>query len=169
MYFKSLPNIAYRTPEGKILLTKDIFIRTGFRASIANNLSLDAYYVRDGDTPEILADNIYGNSSYHWAILLVNNIVNPYEEWPKSNASLVEYVEGKYGTGNLQATHHYCITDSDPEIVVDFDAAKIADGTHTAVTNYDYELKINEEKRQIFLLKPAFIGEFAKQYRRLVR
>lgn len=168
MYFKFLPNIAYPTPEGKTLLTKDIFIRTGFKSPLINNLSLDAYYVNDGETPEILADKIYGNPNYHWIILLVNNIVNPYEEWPRTNAALIDHINTKYGAGNIEGIHHYSIANTDPEIIVDYDAAKVTSGEHVAVTNFDYEVDLNESKRQIFLLKPAFAGEFAKQYRRLV-
>lgn len=169
MYFQHLPNIVYKTPEGETILTKDIFVRAGFRSGNVSNLNLDSYYVEEGETPEIIADKLYGSPTYHWIILLVNNIVNTFEEWPRTQEEMVSYLNRKYGSGNLTAVHHYSITGSDPEIIVDYDAASIIDGTHTAVTNLDYETKLNEEKKQIYTLKPQYVGQFAKVYRRLVR
>ena len=164
MYFKTLPNIVYKTPADKTFLAKDFFIRTGFKNNISNNLNMDAYYLDDGETAEQLATRVYGAPQYHWVIFLVNNIVNVHEEWPKSSNALIDYVTAKYGS--LDGIHHYRITGT--ETIVDYDAAAIANGTHEAVTNYDYELDLNESKRHIYLLKSRFIGEFVKTYRRLV-
>jgi len=169
MYFKYLPTLIYTTPQNKNIAVRDIFVRTGFRSGNVSNLNMDAYYLDDGETPEHLSNRVYGTPLYHWTILLVNNIINPYEEWPKSSVALTEYVKTKYGAGNESAVHHYMITGSNPELVVDYDAAKLTAGTHSAVTNMDYEIDLNESKRHIYLIKNKFIGDFVKIYRRLVR
>lgn len=167
MYFKYLPNLVYTTSDNKNILVKDIFNRVGFRDGKVSSLNMDAYYLDDGETPEDLSNRVYGTPNYHWTILLVNNITNPYEEWPKSQQALVEYAERKYGANNLTALHHYIITGTD--LVVDYDAAKLTDGTYSEVTNMDYEVELNESKRHIFLVKNRFIGDFVKVFRRLVR
>jgi len=167
MYFKLLPSIVYPTPDGKQLVTKDIFKRVGLRKPTVSDLSLDNYYVLDGDTPDIVASKLYGNPKYHWILFLVNDMINPYDEWPRTDNELKDYVNRKYGSGNSGALHHYSVANSEPELVVDFDEAGVANGTIIEVTNYDYEYSLNQEKRQIKILRPKFVGDFVAQYKRL--
>ena len=167
MYFNLLPNIVYITPTGKQLVTKDIFRRVGLRKPNVSDLVLDRYYVLDGDTPDIVAAKLYSNPKYHWILFLVNNMINPYDEWPKSDNELKDYVNIKYGAGNSSAIHHYAIANSDPELIVDFDAVRIASGDDVAVTNFEYEYNLNQEKRQIKILRPNYVGDFVSQYKRL--
>ena len=39
----------------------------------------------------------------------------------------------------------------------------------TSITNYDYEVKINEEKRKIRVLKPQFLGAFLTEHRQIMK
>ena len=169
MYFNTMPLMTYRTPDGKDKKVRDIFNRVAFKSTIRGRLSLYPYEIQLGDTPEIIAQRVYQNPQYHWLVLLVNEITNPYEEWPKDFEQLETFVKGKYGAGNENAVHHYSIVDSEPELIVDYDAAKIASGEHRAVTNYDYEIELNDEKRKIFLLRNEFVGEFVTQYKKLMK
>lgn len=166
MFFKAIPRIGYKLGD-KSVLTKDIFRRVGLDRKINSRLAIEAYYIRDGETPDIVANNIYGSSKYHWVLLIVNDIVNPYEEWPKREAELFEYTESKYGVGNALLDHHYRLADN-TDIVVDYDPAKIISGEIEAVSNYDFELNENQEKRQIFVLKPEYLAGFVTNYKKLV-
>ena len=65
----------------------------------------DEYDVRDTDTPENLAFQLYGDSELHWIILHYNNVLDPRFEWPLSVSNLVKVVEGKYAEKN--GIHHY--------------------------------------------------------------
>jgi len=168
MYFKTMPKMTYPFPDGRLRVVRDIFTRVATRTSLRGQLSYESYEIKLGETPDIIAQKKYKNSELHWLIFLANNITNPYEEWPKDLEKLDEYVKNKYGAGNETAIHHYKITGSDPEVIVDYDAGKIASGLHQAVTNYDYEIELNDSKRQIFLLKSEFAGEFVTQYKRLM-
>jgi hypothetical protein len=89
----------------------NILARSTFLREIANNTSLAyEYSVKDSDTPEILAHKIYGDPYRHWIILLINNIINPFYDWPLKNDSLDNYVFKKYGQDIDQARstiHHY--------------------------------------------------------------
>tara|TARA_Y100000389_G_scaffold203909_1_gene254055 strand:- start:7241 stop:7747 length:507 start_codon:yes stop_codon:yes gene_type:complete len=166
MFFKSIPNILYKAND-KSFVTKDIFRRVGLDIDVNSKLAVEAYYVKDGETPDIISSNIYNSSKYHWVILIVNNIVNVNKEWPKNQYLLSEYVELKYGTGNSSVDHHYRLV-SDRTIKVDYDSAKILDGTIEAVSNLDHEIELNEDKRQIFVLKPEFLSEFISSYKDLM-
>jgi len=166
MFFKAMPTIGYKV-DGKTVSTKDIFRRVGLDRKYNNRLALDSYYVRDGETPDIVANNVYGSSNYHWVILTVNNIVNPYEEWPRKEAELFDYTESKYGVGNALLDHHYRLT-SNTDIIVDYDSTKIADGDIEAVSNYDFELDLNQSKRQIYLLKTDYLAGFVTNYKKLM-
>lgn len=182
MYFKNMSNIVYPIGE-KSVIAKDIFKRVGSKRPQLNKIGLISYYIEDGDTPEIVAKKIYNNVFYHWTILIVNDIVNPYEEWPKNERTLLEYVKDKYGVDNVYNNYHYVLTssmvkkviDADSEYtmeqthtVVDYDAAKIASGEYTAISNYDYELRLNDDKRQIFLINNNYMPEFVSQYNKLM-
>jgi len=161
-----MPKISYKTGD-KTILTKDIFRRVGLDRKKNNKLAVNSYYIKDGETPDMLANNFYGSSKYHWILLIVNDIVSVNEEWPKNQELLFTYTESKYGVGNASLDHHYRLT-SDISIIVDHDAAAITAGTIEAVSNLDYELQLNEEKRQIFVLKPEFLAEFIVSYKSLM-
>jgi len=167
MYFKKMPRILYPTKIGQVVV-KDIFRRVALNGKTTTQAALNTYYIREGDTPEIVSYNFYGSSEYHWIVLIANDIVNVQTEWPKRDSDIFKYVEDKYGVGNATEVHHYRITGTDPEIIVDYDSAKVADGTHTIVTNYDYEVDVNESKKQIKLIKPEFLKDFITTYSRLV-
>ena len=38
-----------------------------------------------------------------------------------------------------------------------------------SITNYDYEVKVNEEKRKIRILKPQFLGAFLTEHRQIMK
>lgn len=166
MFFKAMPRTAYKA-DGKTIITKDIFRRVALDRKINVDLALEAYYVEEGETPDIIASNIYGSSKYHWVILLVNDIVNLHAEWPKRTNELFAYTESKYGVGKALLDHHYVLA-SNTDIVVDYDAAKILDGTVLSVSNYDYELDLNQGKRQIFVLRSENLTKFVTTYKKLM-
>lgn len=166
MFFKAMPRMSYKA-NGKTISTKDIFRRVGLDRQLNNALAVESYYINDGETPDIVANNKYGSSNYHWVLLLINDIVNPYEDWPRRDAELFAYVEAKYGVGSASVEHHYRLV-SNTSIIVDYDAAKLISGEIEPVSNYDYELDLNQKKRQIFLLKPEFLGKFLKDYQKLM-
>lgn len=168
MFFEKMPNMRYNI-NGSSKAVKDIFLRAGFKSPPVSAYTLEAYYIENGETPDTIASKLYDNPRHHWIIFIVNNIVNYYDEWPKSNQALIDYVNKKYGASNINESHHYVITDSDPSIIVDFDAAKLASNEISAVSNFDYEANLNADKSQIFIVKPQYINTFVKQYRSLFK
>ena len=100
--------------------------------------------------------------------MLSNNIVNVLDEWPKGSRQLADYVTDKYGSNNGTDVHHYVESD-DSDIIVDWNATRLANGEIKAVTNTDYETDLNETKRQIYLLDKIFLKDIVVQYKKLVK
>ena len=166
MFFKAMPNFSYKI-NNNINVTKDIFQRVGLDRQLTSALALESYYIKEGETPDILANNIYGSSRYHWVILTVNDIVSLHDEWPKLDAEMYNYTSDKYGAGNHINDHHYRLA-SDNTIIVDYDPVGISDGTVEVVSNFNHEVEINEKKRQIFLLKKELLARFLINYKELM-
>jgi len=101
MYFKQFPRIAYGDAGGLDDQTRkfavDILRRVAFNDRTKEELAVyESYYIEDDDTPDIVAAKLYGNPEYHWIVLLFNNIVNPFYEWPLRDEALEKYIDYKY-------------------------------------------------------------------------
>lgn len=86
MYFANFPNIVYDSVgNDDFKIVTNLLRRVSLRAKVREDILLfDRYDVREGETPEIIADKLYGDSELHWTILLLNNITDRYSQWPKS-------------------------------------------------------------------------------------
>ena len=111
MYFSKFPLVdyIYKTNEGKVVrkkLATNILKRVGFTSlSKKDKDHFISYQVKDGETPEIIADKLYDNPEHHWLVLLFNDIVHPLRDWPMDNLSLDNYVENKYKGVSLFLTN----------------------------------------------------------------
>ena len=70
----------------------------------------DNYDVQDGEKPEDVAFKWYGDADLHWVILMTNNVTDRYYEWPMTQPQFQNFIEDKYGLANIDAIHHYEIT-----------------------------------------------------------
>lgn len=112
-FFNSFPKINYNITgafRGNLTTVTNIFHRLGYLKEILNNIS--SYYlydIRDGDTPEILAEKVYGDVGAGWMIVYANNIVDPQWDWPLDDETLKKYIIDKYGSLSAATTliHHY--------------------------------------------------------------
>jgi hypothetical protein len=82
----------------------------GYIRQVLNNAS--AYYlyeIQDGETPDILAERVYGDPGANWMIIYANNILDPQWEWPLDDNTFKDYITDKYGSLSNAATtiHHY--------------------------------------------------------------
>lgn len=100
MYFKSFPNIYYNfmTDNGEELrVVKDITTNVRLRKKVLELISVyDVYDIQDGETPETIAFNYYGNALYHWIIMLANERYDITTDWPMSYSVLNSYIQDKY-------------------------------------------------------------------------
>jgi len=168
MYFTSFPKIVYDIDNtGKLTVVTEIFRRIKIREKIADNTALYfKYIVQNGDTPETVAYRHFGSQHLHWVILLTNNITDRYYGWPLNDQDFESYVNNKYD--NPGAVHHYEIAQSSgPTSSTDYSHLIEVNSTTTgasSVSNYEYERRLQDEKREIQLLDrkylPLFIEEF---------
>ena len=110
MFFSSQPNFLYPDFKDKnnFKLSKNLFrrvrARDSFNAVFSSSLS---YTILPGETVEYLSFKQYNDSSYYWAILLLNNILDIHSEWPMTPDELEDYMETKYGADNIDKIRHW--------------------------------------------------------------
>ena len=98
-YFKNFQRLVYQFPDDIKRVITDLSIRPKFRDDILeNNNNFEFYNVNDGDTPEIIAYEQYGDENMHWAILIANNVMSIYNDWVKDQSQFQEFLFQKYKT-----------------------------------------------------------------------
>jgi len=184
-YFRRVPDFDYvnRNKDSQRIsdyqTVKNLFKRGKIREDIFNNLQFfEKYKIIGNERPDNVAVKVYGDPTLDWVVLLSNNILNIQTEWPLTQDSFENYLFEKYGTfQNINATKHYEtveVKNTDgiviiPEgLIVDSDFStsyfdprlerKVTVSNITReVTNYQYEQKLEDDKRNIFLLKPRYL------------
>ena len=165
-YFSKFPNYAYdiSDTQNRTLIT-DILRRVNLKNNArANTLVFDNYTVQDGDQPDMVAHKYYGDSELHWIIVTINNITSRYD-WPLDQVALSQFVNDKYS--NPDAVHHHEINatsgDTTRKLIVSSDTSGA-----TAVTNYEHEQTLNDNKRKIRLLDRFYVQQFKRDFERLI-
>lgn len=163
MYFSKFPIINYSLDGGNTSFSiTDIFRRVRAQTdNLLTSTAYDQYDIKEGETPEIIADQLYGNPALHWVILVSNEIIDPRFDWPLTSYALSKYITDKYGSGNEYGIHHYINSDGD---VVHSSYA----GTKYPVSNTDYEETVNEGKRRIAVIQPRFVSKFVESFNGLL-
>lgn len=107
MYFQKFPITYYSLDDlNSVQVVTNITLRNTISNEIKNNFAVfDEYDIKEGETPELVADKFYNNPSYHWVILHMNEVLDPRYNWPLSQNDLNKHVEQKYAS--INATHHY--------------------------------------------------------------
>ena len=151
MYFANFPIIPYDSVgNGNFKLVTNLLKRVAVRTKVRTNIALyDTYDVKEGETPEILADIMYDDAELHWVILLVNNITDRYHQWPKNTNQFLAYINDKYS--DVDATHHYEISQvsGDTTIKIDIGTDNTGHSGASVVTNFEYEEDLQNKKRKI--------------------
>ena len=141
MYFGNFPFVLYDSVGGgNFKVVTNLLKRVAVRSKVKINTSLfDTYDVKDGETPEMIADMLYDDSELHWIILLLNDITDRYHQWPQNTNQFIAYVNDKYS--NIDATHHYEISQvsGDTTIKIDIGTDNTEHSGASVVTNYEYE------------------------------
>lgn len=112
-YFDKLPKINYDINNSlinpKYQTVTNIFFRVRYLREVLNNIfSYLPIELSDGDTPEILAEKVYGDAGAAWMILIANQIIDPQWEWPLDYDQFQKHLTNKYGSvENAQTTYHH--------------------------------------------------------------
>jgi len=187
-YFRELPNLEYQSflsssrGSDEYLLVKNIFRRVKFRDDLQNVFTIfNKYEIQEGARPDTVAEELYGSSQYDWVVLVGAGIINVRNEWPLSDRDIYRYSEQLYGN-DLNAVHHYEtieVKDSRGRLILP--AGKIVDSFFTipnpnipvqtlnpvvGISNYEYEVRKNNKKRDIYVLKPSYLQQVINDTRK---
>tara|TARA_B100000287_G_C20498812_1_gene728254 strand:+ start:158 stop:829 length:672 start_codon:yes stop_codon:yes gene_type:complete len=186
-YFRQVPDFDYvsRLPDSKIsdfITVKNLFKRGDLRPDIFQDVTtFEKYQIMGDDRPDNVANDFYQDPDLDWLVLLCNNIVNIQTEWPLVQRDFERFLLEKYEThAALNDIHHYEtqeIKNSKGVIMLEKGLQCKSDfsfsyydwwldtqqditnaNTVTSVTNYEYEEKIEDAKRNIFLLKAKYLN-----------
>ena len=189
-YFRELPNLRYpsflpeKTSSLDYVEVKNIFRRVKLRDDLQNSFTVfDKYEIPEGARPDIVAEELYGNAEFDWIVLTVAGILNVRNQWPLNNRDLYNYCLDKYGE-SLNSNRFFETTevkDSNDRLilpkgkVVDFNFTIPKPGEPTAtinpvvgITNYEYETRLNDEKRNIFILREGYLQQFLSDIREIM-
>ena len=163
MYFDQFPKFLYDFKYGnttKTTVTTDITRNIRFRKELLENISLyDEYDIVDGETPEIIAEKIYGDPQYHWIIMLANQKHDYISDFPLTEFALEKHIVDAYGAQRY-AIKHYVNA-----------AGFVVNSTATgavSVSNDSYERSLNESKRRIKIISPELITSVLTQFKELI-
>tara|TARA_B100000131_G_scaffold102645_1_gene99645 strand:- start:208 stop:876 length:669 start_codon:yes stop_codon:yes gene_type:complete len=185
-YFRNIPDFEYVSRESNskkisdYRKVKNLFRRGKLKNDIFKDLTkFTKYKIVGDDRPDNVAFEMYGDETLDWIVLLSNNVTNIQTEWPLDHQSFYNFLIDKYGSEEqIHAVHHYETTEvrnTDKTIIVpaglevpknysiEFYDSRLETTTTvsnitTEITNYTYENKIEDEKRNIFVLKPNYVN-----------
>ena len=189
-YFRELPNLLYpsflpeKTSSLDYIEVKNIFRRVKVRDDLYKNFVVfQKYEIPEGARPDTVAEDLYGTPNFDWVVLTTAGITNIRNEWPLSNRDLYNYVEKKYGN-SLNSTRFFETTevkDSNGRLILP--KGKVVDSNFTipnptnpsatlnpvvGISNFVYETRLNEEKRNINILREDYLSQFVEDMKGLM-
>ena len=189
-YFRELPDLNYQSllktkhSSNAYIRVKNLFRRVKLRDDLHNSFTqFYKYQIPDGSRPDIVAEELYGSSDLDWVVCITAGIININNDWPLSSRDIYRFAESKYGT-DLNSIHHYETTEvKDDSGRVVLPARKHVDSTFTipkpgtdtatlnpivGVSNYEYEVELNEKKRGIYVLRREYLRQFLNDMRTIM-
>lgn len=183
MYFNNFPTTDF---NGTTLL--DITRKANLDKLVETNaLAYMNYTIEEGEKPEDVSFYYYDSVNYAWLVLLANNIIDPYSQWPKTEKDLNEYIKVQYassagttGEGVLEWAKNTTIGGniihyqslSDPKITLNrasyLNSSPTEKAEYVPVRVYDYEFALNESRRTIVLVNKALLSRIDDQLERVL-
>ena len=189
-YFRELPNLLYpsflpdKTSSLDFVEVKNIFRRAKLRDDLQNNFTVfEKYEIPMGLRPDTVAEELYGSDELDWVVLTVAGILNVRNEWPLSDRDIYDYSLDKYGeslnsvkffeTTEVKDTNGRMILPKGKVVDSNFTIPKPGEPTATinpvvGINNFEYETRLNDEKRNIFILKEGYLQQFLNDIREIM-
>ena len=171
MYFAQFPlNLYDSVGDESFKVVTHLLKRVAIRSKVkVNTLFFDTYDVKEGETPEMIADKLYDDPELHWIVLMVNDITDRYHQWPKNQNQFLSHINDKYS--NISGTHHYEIsqTSGDTTIKINIGTDNTDHPTATLITNYEYEQERQDTSRKIRLLSPEYVSDFVEEFKSIMK
>ena len=189
-YFRELPNLRYPSflREKKSSLdyieVKNVFRRIKLRDDLQSNFTIfNKYEIEEGMRPDTVAEELYGNPEFDWIVLTVAGILNVRNEWPLNNRDLYNYCLDKYddSLNSVRFFETKEVKNADGKLILP--KGKVVDSDFTipnpdnvsatlnpvvGISNYEYETRLNDEKRNIYVLREGYIQTFLNDIREIM-
>ena len=189
-YFRELPNLRYPSflKEKKSSLdyieVKNVFRRIKLRDDLQSNFTIfNKYEIEEGMRPDTVAEELYGNPEFDWIILTVAGILNVRNEWPLNNRDLYNYCLDKYddSLNSVRFFETKEVKNADGKLILP--KGKVVDSDFTipnpdnvsanlnpvvGISNYEYETRLNDEKRNIYVLREEYVQQFLSDIREIM-
>lgn len=157
IFFSNFPTISYWFADKVPTKIRHIVPRAKMFDLVQNNSgNYMPYRITDGETLETVSLKVYGDARWYWVIALYNNILDPYEDWPRDAEQFEYYLDKKYG--NTENNIHHYVDDLGNECQLAFETST----TVTSVTIREYEEQLNTEKRLIKIPLQQYLPSFLK-------
>lgn len=165
-YFSYFPQTTYESFDGSNKAVTDIFKRAKM-TKIASNIKGSIFYkytIQDGERPEDIAIKFYGDTQYYWIVLYANEIINIYAEWPKSTRDFENFIIEKYGSFEdaMTVVHHYEDSNGNWISLDAFDPA-----TSSIISMHEYEYRLNEDKREINIVRSEYLQQIIQEMNKI--
>ena len=191
-YFRQLPDLDYpslkndRRSAYDYQVVKNIFKRAVLRNDVFDEVTAFTKYSVEGDErPDQVAFNFYQDPNLDWVVLTTNNIVHVRDEWPMGNQDFLTYLNGKYTAEELANIHHYetdVLRDSRGRLIhpkgltvpSNYSISFLDNGvlrTESKITSFtflEHETNLNDDKRQINILKPEYLTVFLEDFENIM-
>ena len=170
MYFNSIfPKIKYDpTGNGNPIEIQDILTRLVVRQNVATrNVLFSKHAVKDTQTPESLSLEYYGTVKHYWVNLMINKYYDRYYDWPLTERNLQKYVVNKYTVPN--SIHHYEISQESGDTEIKIKVEVVDYPSATPITNMEHERYLNDERKNIKVLKKLYIESFVSEFNSLLK
>ena len=189
-FFRELPNLRYpsflpeKTSSLDYVEVKNIFRRVKLRDDLQSNFTLfNKYEIPMNARPDTVAENLYGTPNFDWVVLTVAGIINVRNEWPLNDRGLYNYSFNKYGeslnsikffeTTEVKDANNRMILPKGKVVDSNFTIPKPGEPNATlnpvvGISNYEYETRLNDEKRNIFILREEYLQEFISDMREIM-
>ena len=151
MFFSKFPKSLYNfdLSANSTVMVTNILSRVAFKSEILSSASVFyKYQLQDGDTADIVAYKVYGNSEYNWIVMLVNGLKDLQFDVPLSTNALEQLIVKKYGyTGNtfseqisqaFSDVHHYVLQTTKVLTEVDGITTTTVSNNIVTLTQYSY-------------------------------
>lgn len=170
---------------------KNLFRRVKIRDDLKDIFTMfNKYEIPEGARPDTVAEELYGNDELDWVVCLTGGILNVRNDWPLSDRDLYDFAEEKYGT-ELNDTRFYetkeirntakklilekgkvvyddfSIEYHDPDDLTANNGYVTKSGTtvRIGISNFQHEVRLNNSKRSIYVLKNNYLQTFLNDIR----
>ena len=156
-YTKILPQVTYNGVS-----IADITHRLDMLKTVEKYATM--YYsvtIDETATPEKVAEKYYGNQDYWWIVCAINRIIDPFYDWVMREPEVYAYCAKLYD--DPDEIHHW-----EDAGFIQYEEQSVQED-RVPVTNIEWKLHLNDQKRQIMLLKSSYVPRIVDEFSKWMR